>query len=89
MIQISEEIELIKNYEFLLRKRYGDNIKLTINSNGLLNGSYIVPLTLQMLVENAVKHNIISKTKPLSIDISADEDQYISITNNLQKEINK
>ncbi len=89
VIQIQEELELIKNYEFLLRKRYGNNLQLTINSNGILNGSYIVPLTLQILVENAVKHNIISKTKPLNIEIAADTDQYISITNNIQKKLTK
>ena len=87
VIQIREEFELIKNYEFLLHKRYGDNIKLTINSNGSSSGAYIVPLTLQMLVENAVKHNIISKTKPLIIQITTEEDQYISIKNNIQKKL--
>lgn len=87
VIQIQEEFELIKNYEFLLHKRYGDNIKLTINVNGLSNEAYIVPLTLQMLVENAVKHNIISKIKPLNIEITIEKDQYITITNNIQKKL--
>ena len=40
-----------------------------------------------MLVENAVKHNIISKAKPLNIEIALEGDQYISITNNLQKKL--
>jgi ligand-binding sensor domain-containing protein len=87
LIQIHEEFEIIKNYEFLLHKRYGDNIELTINSNGNLSDAYIVPLTLQMLVENAVKHNVISKSKPLTIEITKEKDQYISITNNCQKKL--
>ncbi len=89
VIQIQEELGLIKNYAFLLRKRYGDNIKLTIDSEDFLNGSYIVPLTLQMLVENAVKHNIISKMKPLIIKIAADEGHYISVSNNRQQKLTK
>lgn len=87
MIRIDEELELIRNYEFLLQKRYGNNLKLTIHPNGTSHELFIVPLTLQMLVENAVKHNIISKTKPLNIEISCDDDQYISVSNNIQKKI--
>ena len=87
VIQIQEEFDIIKNYEFLLHKRYGDNIELNIKSNGNLNSAYIVPLTLQMLVENAVKHNVISKTKPLHIEIEKEADRYISVTNNIQKKL--
>ena len=45
----------------------------------------VVPLSLQMLIENAIKHNIISKDEPLYISIFTDKNNYLTIKNNLQK----
>ncbi len=85
LITLKEEIELVENYSFLLKKRFGNNLKLDIRTNG--TQAYVAPLTLQMLIENAVKHNTISSSKPLHITISSENDNYISIANNLQKKI--
>ncbi|MEO1257387.1 MAG: two-component regulator propeller domain-containing protein [Bacteroidota bacterium] len=87
IISIQEEIELVKNYAFLLEKRYGKNFKLHINLKG--QQTYIVPFTLQLLVENAVKHNIISKSKPLKVDIEKGEEGHITVKNNLQPKLTK
>ena len=87
IISIQEEIELVKNYAFLLEKRYGKNFKLHVNLNG--QQTYIVPFTLQLLVENAVKHNIISKSKPLKVDIEMGEEGYIMVKNNIQPKLTK
>ncbi|MCB0558551.1 MAG: histidine kinase [Lewinellaceae bacterium] len=84
VISLQEEIELVQNYAFLLKKRFGDNLSLTI-ANGD-EQAFLPPLTLQILVENAVKHNIISKARPLNIEIRAG-DGYITVRNNLQKKI--
>lgn len=86
VIALNEEIELVRHYEFLLKKRYGDNLQVRI---GHVNGAsvFIAPLTLQVLVENAIKHNVISKTKPLIIDIALENGEYIAVSNNLQKKI--
>ncbi len=85
IISLSEEIELVKNFAFLLGKRYGKNFRLDINLNH--RNAYIVPFTLQVLVENAVKHNIISKSKPLTVDIFSKNGDYITVTNNLQEKL--
>ncbi|MDX1476335.1 MAG: two-component regulator propeller domain-containing protein [Saprospiraceae bacterium] len=82
-ISLQEEIEVVRNYWFLLQKRFGNNLRLDVHING--QKSNIPPLTLQMLVENAVKHNIISKSRPLNIEISLDAGNYISVRNNKQK----
>lgn len=83
VIALQEEIELINNYNFLLKKRFGDNFKLDIQTNGQL--VFVVPLALQMLVENAIKHNVVSKSKPLNIHINIDESKdFITVSNNLQ-----
>ena len=61
----------VKSYNYLLKVRFENNLKLDINLPPNIMDSKIPPLTLQMLVENAVKHNVISKDKPLNIYISA------------------
>jgi len=46
-----------------------------------------MPLALQMLVENAVKHNVISASKPLTVEIFSENDGYVTVRNNIQKKI--
>ena len=87
IISLQEEIELVNNYHFLLEKRFGENFKLNIQN---VNGQpvFVVPLALQMLVENAVKHNVISKFKPLTVTIDLNEKEgVISVSNNLQHKL--
>ncbi|MEP6647281.1 MAG: two-component regulator propeller domain-containing protein [Saprospiraceae bacterium] len=81
-ISVDEEFELVLNFGYLLQKRYGTNLRLHLEAAP--KDAYILPLTLQMLVENAVKHNIISEIRPLDVYITIDEDGYISVKNNLQ-----
>lgn len=85
LISISEEIELVRRYYFLLQKRYDKNLILHIDVPA--NGGKVAPLTLQMLVENAVKHNIISTAKPLVIDIIKTDDNYLLVQNTLQPKL--
>jgi two-component system, LytTR family, sensor kinase len=85
IITISEELELVNDYFFLQKKRFGENLSISINIPEAILTTYVAPLTLQMLVENAIKHNIISAEKPLSIVLTAEKDLYIRVTNNLQK----
>lgn len=85
-IPLQEELKIVKDYTFLLKKRYGDNLNMQIEIEDRQAGN-IVPLTLQMLVENAVKHNVISRHDPLTIRVLRDDKGYITICNNLQKKI--
>jgi ligand-binding sensor domain-containing protein len=87
VISIKEEQELLTSYIFLLQKRHGETLTIKMNLINCLNKK-IVPLSLQILVENAVKHNVVSKTRPLSILISETENGYIEIKNNVQKKLN-
>lgn len=84
IIRLDEEIELIKTFYTLQKNRYGDNLTINIKLDNVDYNSYVAPLALQMLVENAIKHNIISKEKPLNINIYVDE-KAILVSNNLQK----
>lgn len=79
LVSLSEELEFMKSYAFLLKTRFGDKLKLQIDLNPELN-VYIVPMTLQLLVENAVKHNELSEKFPLHISISQNG-EYIEVEN--------
>jgi sensor histidine kinase YesM len=81
-VSLKTEIEVLEAYIFLLKIRFGANLNTNLNvpkSEKL----FIAPLVLQMLVENAIKHNIVSKSKPLTIDIFI-ENKNIIIMNKLQ-----
>lgn len=80
-VTIEEEIQQLESYFFLLKIRFGDSFNSKIDVQSL--DRHIAPLTLQMLVENAVKHNEVSKSKPLFVTIR-EEQQHLIIENNLQ-----
>lgn len=84
LIPLKEELEMMRNYFYIQHKRFGNNFSLKIELDEFLNQSKIPPLTLQLLAENAIKHNIVSKTKPLVVKIS-NNDKFIIVSNNLQK----
>ncbi|NOX46234.1 MAG: hypothetical protein GXO89_04570 [Chlorobi bacterium] len=81
---LKEEIDIVNNYCFLQKSRFGDNLKLKIEIPKESHKLALPKLSLQMLVENAIKHNIISDEKPLHIMIYMNGD-YIVVENNLQK----
>lgn len=83
-ISLEEELECLDAYSFLLKSRFGDNISIDININPALYQNRIVPLSLQILLENAVKHNIISRAKPLKVEIFNEKNNLLIIRNNLQ-----
>lgn len=89
VISLSEELEILENFYRLQRYRYRDNFQLHICLPEAKDTIAIPPLTLQMLVENALKHNIISAEKPFWIKIDLDPNGYISISNPLQKRIHE
>ncbi|RLD51052.1 MAG: hypothetical protein DRJ05_18845 [Bacteroidetes bacterium] len=81
---LNDEINIVKNYCFLQKSRFGKNLQLTMEVPAAINHFALPKLSLQMLVENAIKHNIISDEKPLYIRIYI-KDEYIVVENNLQK----
>jgi two-component system, LytTR family, sensor kinase len=81
LVTVSEEIEFVKAYYYLLQARYEQHLTLEINLPKNLFNTWIPPMTLQLLVENAVKHNKISKEQPLLIYISAQDNTQIMVSN--------
>jgi two-component system LytT family sensor kinase len=87
--------EMSKVYRYLLRTNeeelttlQTDGLRLNIAVEETFKNYYLPALTLQLLIENAVKHNSIDKAKPLIIDITTKENGWLSVKNNLQKRIN-
>jgi two-component system, LytTR family, sensor kinase len=82
---VENEIKFILSYFQLLLTRFGKADELNIKIEKQFN-SYLLPsLTLQLLVENAVKHNSLSKNQPLIIDIFTTANKKLIINNNLQR----
>jgi LytS/YehU family sensor histidine kinase len=85
LVQLSTELEFLKSYTFLLGIRFGDKLEVNYNIDNELLESKVPPLSMQILIENAIKHNIFTSRTPLIIDIFADEENYLNVVNNLQK----
>lgn len=80
-VLLKEEVEFVQSYYYLLRIRFQQQLNVEINlPSGIMN-SKIPPLTLQMLVENAVKHNTMNSDKKLFIYITAQDNTYLKVIN--------
>lgn len=82
-ITVREEIEFLNAYFYLLKKRLGEKVELKLKVNKDYLDFHLPPLTLQLLVENAVKHNRATLSTPLTIHIYSDQGN-LMIRNNLQ-----
>jgi len=82
---LDSEMQFIQSYFHLLKTRYGDGIDMEMNIDEFYLNYHLPPLTLQMLVENAVKHNMILKDSPLQILIMTTNSGKLIVSNNLQR----
>lgn len=78
------ETRFIRSYMALLQTRYGQGLRADILVNEAYYNYSIPTMSLQLLVENAVKHNIVSKTEPLSIEVYTNSEGELVVCNNLQ-----
>ena len=85
VIRLSEELDIVSAYFYLQQKRFGEYLKLNINIPSIVKEQFSVPpLSIQLLVENAIKHNAVSHETPLQIDITInDNNQFLIVSNNL------
>ncbi|MDP2721207.1 MAG: histidine kinase [Bacteroidales bacterium] len=83
VIHLHDEIEFAKSYINLVQLRFDKNLEVRLNLSEADLNYKIAPLTIQMLIENAIKHNVISKKYPLFIDIFA-EDGMLVVTNKIR-----
>jgi sensor histidine kinase YesM len=83
IISLKEEIDFVKRYIFLQQIRFGEALQVDFAANENLAGM-VIPLSLQAMVENAIKHNEISVANPLKIVIAVTDDHELIVENNLQ-----
>ncbi|MEZ5016949.1 MAG: histidine kinase [Flavipsychrobacter sp.] len=89
LMPLKDELEVVSHYMYIQKSRFGDAIQLNVNvSEEVKQQGKVVPLALQLLVENAIKHNIVSQAQPLIINIDADK-EYIKVSNTLQAKMSK
>lgn len=84
LVTVEEEIEFAKTYCNLLKTRFEDSVGFDFQVDENTLKSYVVPLSLQLLLENCIKHNFATSAKPLQIKIYS-ENGYLLIENNLQQ----
>ncbi len=84
-VNLGTELAFIKSYFHLLQTRYGDGAKLEVSVSDAQLDLLLPPLTLQLLVENAIKHNVVHKDKPLLIQITSKGENELQVSNNLQR----
>jgi len=77
LVSVREELKFLESYTYLMKTRYRDRFAIDIKIAEDLKGRKIPPLALQLLVENAVKHNEISSTNPLLVTIYSTENSII------------
>ena len=87
LVSVSSELDFVTTYIALLKKRHGDKLTFDVQVDPSCYNGQIPPLTLQILVENAVKHNVASRKKPLHIDILSRVDM-IYVENKIQPKLN-
>jgi len=89
LVELRSELEFIQPYLFLLQKRFGEGLSVTIDIPEQYQNRHVVPAALQMLIENAIKHNVVSRNRPLHILIRAGADDTLLVQNNLQPRLMK
>ena len=87
VVPLETELEALEAYFFLLKIRFKEGLEVQNNLKQIKN-CHIAPLSLQMLVENAVKHNTVNRDQALQIKLYA-KDDYLFVENNLQKKSNQ
>ena len=83
-VSLREEMEFVSAYIFLLKMRFENNLQFDTQISNAYEEYLLPPMAVQVLIENAVKHNEISNRKPLTIHITTDDNGNLSISNDIQ-----
>lgn len=82
VVSLKEELEFLESFLFLQKIRFGDNLRVEVDLTQ--TKSMVAPLALQLLIENAIKHNIVSLDDPLTIKLT-EQGKFIVVENDLQR----
>lgn len=85
LVKLTTELDFLDAYIFLLNIRFMGKVAIHIEIPEAMKSCLVIPLAMQLLIENAIKHNAMSKKSPLVIDVFIDDDHFLNIINNLQE----
>lgn len=84
VVSLDEELKFAKSYLFLLQARFAENMSVEIDVSNDDLEKCVLPMSLQMLIENAVKHNVVSREQPLRLVITSNG-EWLTVENSLQR----
>jgi hypothetical protein len=84
MVSLQQELNFVETFSDLQKTRFKEGLQIHVDVDDSYHNKFIVPATLQNLIENAIKHNTACEESPLAIDIYTEND-YIVVKNNLQR----
>ncbi len=88
VVTLAEELRCTADYCRMLKIRYGDNLLFDHHiDHEKFDECLVLPLSIQGLVENAIKHNVVSARQPLTVHISTDENAHLIVSNKIQPKI--
>jgi LytS/YehU family sensor histidine kinase len=82
-VSVEEELGALDSYIFLMKMRFENSFTFTVNKASVCEKNKIIPLTLQLLIENVFKHNIATEEMPLDIEITIGR-KYITVENQIR-----
>ena len=85
--RLEDVLAFMKAYCDLMQIRYGDNIEFRFDILEKYNSYHVVPFSIQTLIENAVKHNVITNNQKLVVDIYTDADSTVTVSNMISPKI--
>ncbi|NSL87701.1 histidine kinase [Chitinophaga sp. Mgbs1] len=85
IITLAEEEKIIRAFAYLIKIRHGDNVVIDIDIPASIAGRGVPPITLQLLIENAIKHNMATAARPLLIKIYEDDSGRLIVSNRIQR----
>lgn len=90
VVTLAQELDCVRPYCQMMKMRYGDNLVFEHSIDHEKYDNYkVLPLSIQGLIENAIKHNVISTKQPLTISIMTDDDNHLIVSNKIQPKIGK
>jgi len=90
VVTLAKELDCVRSYCQMMKIRYGDNLIFDSRIDHEKYDYYLVlPLSIQGLIENAIKHNVISSKQPLTVHLATNDDNQLIISNKIQPKIGK
>lgn len=89
LVELGIELNFLHSYFYLLKTRYGAGVQLCLSVEDEYSLKLLPPLTLQTILDNIFRENLISKQRPLNVNIRIDESGWLEISHNIQKRISE